>query len=200
MEQLGGHMTKKILGVLLLAAFCLISLQTSAQQYPRRESITLPADAKVILLAQMLGHIVGLDTVITALGRGDYKFAAEVASGELGTPRFQDADVGQDQDQGPNLGIGQHLPAEFRAISRRFRKAANEFAELAHGMPDAPSTEQHQALAAALGKITNQCRICHDSVQNRIDAAAEVCEGRRPIFQSGRSRFKFWTAIAVGGD
>ena len=156
-------MMKKVLGMLLLAAFCLVSLQTSAQQYPRRESVTLPADAKAILLAQMLGHIVGLDGIITALGQGEYESAAEIASTELGTARFQDAETGQNQEQGPGLGIGQHLPAEFRAISRRFRKAAIEFADLARGIPDVPSAEQQQALATALSKITNQCRICHDS-------------------------------------
>jgi cytochrome c556 len=153
-------MTKKITASLVLAAVCFISIQSSAQQYPRREPIALPADAKAILLAQMLGHIVGLDGVVTALGQGKYKSAAHVARTELGTPRFQDA---EDRQEGPGLGIAQHLPDKFRSMSRRFREAANAFAELADGMPDRPSAEQQQALAAALSKITNQCRICHDS-------------------------------------
>ncbi len=154
---------KKLLGGFLLAAVCLASLQTWAQQYPRREPVALPADAKAIFLAQMLGHMVGLDGVITAVGRGEYKTAAEIAKTELGTPRFQDAEAGQSREQGPGLGIGQNLPAEFRAISRRFREAANEFADLALAMPVDPSSEQQRALAAALSKITNQCRICHDA-------------------------------------
>ncbi len=154
---------KKLLGGFLLAAVCLASLQTWAQQYPRREPVALPADAKAIFLAQMLGHMVGLDGVITAVGRGEYKSAAEIAKTELGTSRFQDAEAGQSGEQGPGLGIGQHLPAEFRAISRRFREAANEFADLALAMPVDPSSEQQRALAAALSKITNQCRICHDA-------------------------------------
>jgi len=145
----------------LLAAFCLVGQQASAQERSQRELFTLPAEAKAIFLAQMLGHVVGLDGVITALGRGDYKAAAEIAGSELGTPRFQDAGTGQ--DQGPGLGIAEHLPAEFRAISRRFREAANQFGELARRMPDTPSSEQHRALVAALSKVTNQCRICHDS-------------------------------------
>jgi cytochrome c556 len=159
-------MTKKILGMFLLAAFCLVNVQISAQQYAQRKSITLPADAKAILLAQMLGHVIGLDDVVTALGEGNYKVAAEIASTELGTPRFQDAE-GQSPDQGPGLGVGQYLPQKFRAMSWRFRKAANEFAELASRMPDSPSAEQQQALIVALGGITNQCRICHDAY--RID-------------------------------
>ena len=154
---------KTLLGGVLLAAVCLAGLQSSAQQYPRREPVALPADAKAIFLAQMLGHMVGLDGVIRALGRGEYAAAAEIAGTELGTPRFQDAETGQSHEPGPGLGIGQHLPAEFRAISKRFRKAADEFAGLARGMPDAPSAEQQQALAAALSRITNQCRICHDA-------------------------------------
>ncbi len=154
---------KTLLGGVLLAAVCLAGLQSSAQQYPRREPVALPADAKAIFLAQMLGHMVGLDGVITALGRGEYQSAAEIAGAELGTPRFQDAEAGQSRDQGPSLGIGKHLPAEFRAISKRFREAANDFADLARTMPDDPSAGQQQALAAALSRITNQCRICHDA-------------------------------------
>jgi len=80
---------------------------------------------------------------------------------QISMNRFQDAGTGQ--DQGPGLGIAEHLPAEFRAISRRFREAANQFGELARRMPDTPSSEQHRALVAALSKVTNQCRICHDS-------------------------------------
>ena len=155
-------MTRRILGTFVLAAFCVFNVQTSAQQYAQREPITLPADAKAIFLAQMLGHVVGLDDVVTALGESNYKAAAEIASTELGTPRFQDTE-GQAPDQGPGLGVGQYLPQKFRAISWRFRKAANEFAELASGMPNSPSAEQQQAAIAALSKITNQCRICHDS-------------------------------------
>ena len=99
----GGGMTKKILGMFLLAAFCLVKVQISAQ--PQREPITLPADAKAILLAQMLGHVVGLDYIVTALGEGNYEVAAEIASTELATPRFQDTE-GQDLDQGKRPAPG----------------------------------------------------------------------------------------------
>ena len=150
---------KKTVTVVLSAVLGFICVQSFAQDYPRREPISLPADAKAILLGQMLGHIVSLDDVITALGEGKYARAAEIASDQLGSPRFQ----GDNTEQSPNLGIGKHLPEEFREISKRFRLAADEFSALAGSMPSAPSAQQQQALFTALGKITTECKVCHDS-------------------------------------
>ena len=154
-------MTKTIFGVILLAATCLVWQPVLAQDQLRRQPVTLPADAKAIFLAQMLGHMVALDAVITALGRGDYAAAAEVAANEIAVPRFQDAGGGS--DSGPGLGVGEHLPEAFRAIGKRFRSAAGDFAETARAMPAAPSGAQQQAVIAALGEITNECRACHDA-------------------------------------
>lgn len=150
---------KKIVAVIFSVIVGLICVQTFAQDYPRRNPISLPADAKAILLGQMLGHIVSLDDIVTALGKGDYAMAAQVASDQLGTPRFQK----DNSEQGPGLGIGEYLPEEFREISKRFRSAADDFATLAASMPSTPSGEQQQALFAALSKITNECKTCHDS-------------------------------------
>ncbi|MCG8355830.1 MAG: hypothetical protein MI920_09685 [Kiloniellales bacterium] len=156
-------MTRTILATLLLCAFCLIGTQAAAQDYPRREPVTLPPDAKAIFLAQMLGHMVSLDAIVMALGEGDHAKAAEIADTELGVARFQKAGNGQSKDEGPGLGIGQHLPEEFRAIGRRFREASSDFAALARSLPEEPSPEQHVMLMKGLSQITNQCRICHDS-------------------------------------
>ena len=152
---------KKTLGIIALTGLCLINLQTSAQQPQHRETLTLPAAAKAIILGQMRGHIDGLNAIITELGRGDYKGAGKIASSELGVPRFQDS--GEAKDQGPGLGVGQHLPVRFRMISRDFREAANRFSKLAQDMPKEPSQGQHQALLEALSHVTNQCSQCHDS-------------------------------------
>lgn len=151
-------MRRTIRGILLLTGVCLAGQQALAQDL-RRQPITLPADVKAIFLAQMLGHVVSLDRVVTALGRADYRTAADVAASEMAVGRIEDTGG----TQGAGLGIGEHMPEEFRAVARRFAEAAREFAGLARAMPEAPSGEQHQALAAALGKITNQCRDCHDS-------------------------------------
>ena len=152
---------KKTLGIIMLTGLCLINLQTAAQQPQQRESLTLPAAAKAIILGEMRGHIVALDAVITALGHGDYKGASKVASSELGVLRFQnDAHA---KGQGSGLDVGQHLPVGFRMIGQDFRKAGNRFAQMAEKMPKNPSSDQHQALYGALSEITHQCSICHDS-------------------------------------
>jgi len=156
-------MKRRTLTILLLASLCLSSSGLLAQEQQRRRSVTLPADAKAIFLAQMLGHVVSLDGIVTALGEGDYVAAAQIADAELGVARFQKNASEQKKSEGPGLGIGSYLPEDFRATSLRFREVSTEFAALARNMPRQPSSEQHQSLMVALSKMTNQCRICHDS-------------------------------------
>lgn len=149
------------LAVAMLGTVAALGAQALAEDYPRREPVTLPADAKAIFLAQMLGHMVALDSIVVALGKGDYAAAAGVAEVELAVPRFQRS--GDGEAEGPGLGIGKHLPAEFRAIGKRFRAASGALAELARSLPSDPSAGQVQMVAKALGRITTECRICHDS-------------------------------------
>ncbi len=156
-------MKRQTLSILLIASVCLYDTALLGQEQQRRQSVTLPADAKAIFLAQMLGHVVSLDGIVTALGQGDYAAAAQIADAELGVARFQKASSKETKSDGPDLGIGSHLPDEFRAISLRFREVSTEFAALARNMPRKPSSEQHQSLMLALSKMTNRCRICHDS-------------------------------------
>lgn len=150
-----------MLGLAILAAVGLAVAPSLAENFPKREPVALPADVKAIFLAQMLGHVVSLDAIVTALGRGDYTAAAREARDELGVTRFQKSDGSQ--EEGPNLGIGKHLPEGFRAIGKRFREAAKAFAEQAEAMPDAPSADEERSLVAAFAKVTNECRACHDS-------------------------------------
>lgn len=154
-------MIKPIRTILLLAALCLAAPGASGDEYMKRERISLPEDVKAIFLAQMLGHVVALDNVVTALGKGDYEAAAKIAASEMGSPRLT-ATGGL---TGPGLGIGEHMPEKFHTIAGNFRDAANDFAALARSLPKTPSNEQHRALAVALGNITTQCRICHDTFQ-----------------------------------
>ena len=154
-------MIKSIRFVVLLTIVCLALPGASSGEYLKRERISLPEDVKAIFLAQMLGHMVALDGIVSALGRGQYGIAADIAATEMGGPRLSDTGG----KEGPGLGIGKHMPPKFRAISGDFKKAANDFAALARGMPKAPSGDQQRALVAELGQITKQCRICHDTFQ-----------------------------------
>ncbi len=152
-------MTKPTYALLLVAGLCLAAPTALGDQHLRRQPISLPKDVKAIFLAQMLGHVVALDGLVTALGKGDYQAASDIAASEMGSPRIADAGG----TEGPGLGIGKHMPDEFRAIAKDFNTAANDFAALARSMPAEPTAEQHRALAASLSGITKQCRICHDA-------------------------------------
>lgn len=151
---------RSLVGILMILAVASVGPSSLAADYPTRTPVTLPADVKAIFLAQMLGHVVSLDAVMTALGTGDYATAAEVARSELAVSRFQKS-AGEGQDQ--QLGVGEHLPEAFRAIGIRFREASQAFAEAAAAMPDAPSAAELQALIGRFAKVTNACRDCHDS-------------------------------------
>ncbi len=145
--------------ILLMAGLSLATSAALGDQHLRREPISLPKDVKAIFLAQMLGHVVALDGVVSALGEGNYQTAAEIAAAEMGSPRIADT-AGT---EGPGLGIGKHMPEEFRAIAKDFNTAADDFAALARTMPAEPSADQHRALTASLSGITKQCRVCHDT-------------------------------------
>ena len=62
-------MKRRTLTVFLIASVCLSGTALLGQEQQRRQSVTLPADAKAIFLAQMLGHVVSLDGIVTALGQ-----------------------------------------------------------------------------------------------------------------------------------
>ena len=148
-------MRHAIAAALLSIALGLYGVQASAEDYPERKAVTLPADAKAIFLAQMLGHVVSLDAIVTALGKGDYA-AAAAAADEMGVPRFQEG-------EGPALGLGEHLPEDFRAIGLEFRQASIAFAEQARNLPSEPSASDLQSLMGGFAEVTNACRSCHDS-------------------------------------
>lgn len=152
------------IGVLVLAVLLASAPSASSDELPTRRPVELPPDAKAIFMAQMLGHVVSLDAIVTAIAEGDFDAAAGVARQEMGVPREGGDDAAQSADDvlGPGLGLGEYLPDDFKAIGVRFHEAANRFAEVAAGMPAEPSTADHRALIGALAGITHQCRDCHD--------------------------------------
>lgn len=143
----------------------LTTATSDAQDLPTRQPVELPPAAEAIFLAQMLGHVVALDGVVSALAARDYGGAADIAAAEMGVPRAAGRDASgatETAESGPGLGLGQYLPEEFLAIGDRFHSAANDFAALARTMPAEPSADQHGQLLEALAQITHQCRDCHD--------------------------------------
>jgi hypothetical protein len=163
-------MTKNRTGLLSLALALTVVLglavaPTQAGEQITRTSVKLPADAKAVLLAQMLGHIVGLDAIANALAQGQFTLAAAAARESMGVPRGAGDNLSGAQKAGkpgPGLGIGKYLPDEMKVISARFHDAANAFADLADSVSATPSAQEHMQIYKALANITTQCRDCHD--------------------------------------
>lgn len=148
-----------------IAGLGLATSKSGAQDLPTRQPVELPPAAEAIFLAQMLGHVVALDGVVSALAAGNYAGAADIAAADMGVPRGEGRDASgatETAESGPGLGFAQYLPEEFQAIGDRFHTAANDFAALARTMPAQPSAAQHGELLDALARITHQCRDCHD--------------------------------------
>lgn len=139
----------------------------AADDFPRREPVTLPPDVEAVFRAQMLTHVVSLNDILTALAAGEYEKAAEVVDGGMGIARGAGADLtGATQPggpAGPGLGYGRHMPERFLELGSRFHQAANEFAAVARTLPAEPSAGDHRDLLAALANVTTQCAACHDS-------------------------------------
>jgi hypothetical protein len=162
-------MTTTWRGTLAAAALCVstVAATATAQEFPRREPVELPADVEAIFRAQMLTHIVSLDSILTALAKGDYAAAASVVDGGMGVPRAGGIDVSGRTEPGgapgPGLGFGQYMPPKFVEIGGRFHEATTTFATLAKSLPAQPTAEQHMELLGALADVTAQCKACHDS-------------------------------------
>lgn len=148
----------------IVATIGLGTVPTRAAEQITPASVELPAEIKAVFLAQMLGHVVGLDTIMNALANQNYKGAAVAARTAMGVPRGEGDDLSgsvKGGQPGPGLGIGKHLPKAMKAIGARFHKAANSFADLADKVGESDKID-HIAIYQALSKVTNQCRDCHD--------------------------------------
>lgn len=149
-------------------AVVLVGLVTvgAASAQDVRKPLEMPAEVEAIFKAQMLGHVVSLDAIVTALGEGDYEAAASAAEEGVAVRREEGADASGSATvggaPGPGVGIAAYVPESFMVIAHDFRDAGARFAEQARAMPAVPTDGDHRALMQAFADVTNQCRICHD--------------------------------------
>jgi hypothetical protein len=62
---------------------------------------------------------------------------------------------------GQGLGIGRHMPAEFREMGFGFHRAADDFARIAAETPEPPDAAGWSKLINGLAQVTAQCNGCH---------------------------------------
>jgi len=131
----------------ILAAGLLPLLTVSAAAEDTRTAIDLPPDVKVQFLEHMRTHMTTLNSVIELLASGKVREAGTLARNEMA--------IGQ------GLGIGRHMPQEFREMGFGFHKAADEFASATAGMSEPPDAAGWTAAMKGLAQITAHCAACH---------------------------------------
>lgn len=154
----------------LSVLFCsLILLQLTAVSHAEekidRKTIAMPSAAKVVFLAQMQGHVIGLDGILVALADHDLLKAAAIARESMGVPRGKGDDLSgsiSGSEAGPGLGFGKYLPEGMKEIASRFHKVAITFADLAESTTVPPDVVDQTQLIKALSAVTTQCRACHE--------------------------------------
>jgi len=112
-----------------------------------RVAITLPSEVHAGFLEEMRGHMDLLDDVISAVAAVDFPRAATIARSTLGI--------------GSGKGYGRYMPTEFRVMGIAMHRAALDFADVAASMPAEPGSKDWARAAAALAKLSTNCRGCH---------------------------------------
>lgn len=118
-----------------------------------RQLVEMPAETQILMRQDMLGHLAALNSIITALGSGDLKAAADTAEQQMGR-----ASMGKYRTSG--MGPGRFMPLEMRNLGWAMHDAADAFAvEARKGEP--------RGAYAALQQITSACVACHAVYRTR---------------------------------
>jgi hypothetical protein len=131
----------------LAGALGLCSVAGSASGEDTRIAIDLPPDVRTLFLEHMRTHMMSLDAVVQLMAAGKIKDAGTLARKEMA--------IGQ------GLGIGRHMPPEFRDMGFEFHRAADDFARITAEAAEPPDGAGWLRLMNGLAHVTMQCNGCH---------------------------------------
>jgi cytochrome c556 len=123
----------------------------SAADVNAREMVPLPDMMRQQMLGNMRDHLAALDEIQSALGRGEFDRAGEIAEQRIGMISLIAHHAAQ---------MAPYMPEGMRAIGTEMHHAASRFA----------MTAQEGDLARALedlSKVTDQCVACHSAYRVR---------------------------------
>jgi hypothetical protein len=139
---------KNGLAALALAVGLMLPIVSGAESADDpRTAIDLPPEVRAAFLEHMRTHMISLDGVVQLLAAGKIKQAGDLARKEMA--------IGQ------GLGIGRHMPREFREMGFEFHRAADDFSRIAGEVPEPPDAAGWSKLLDGLAKVTMQCSGCH---------------------------------------
>jgi hypothetical protein len=114
-----------------------------------RQLVEFPAPLRERELANMRDHLLTLQRIQDALGRGEFEKAADLAEQRLGMSSFKLHGAHE---------VAPYMPQGMQDIGTAMHRAASRFA-LAAG--EAGATGDLKATVAALSRVTEQCVTCH---------------------------------------
>jgi len=101
------------------------------------------------LLGNMRDHLLAITEIQRAIGRADYRRAAEISEHRLGMSSLKAHGAEH---------MAEFMPPDMREIGTRMHRAASRFALVAEEQGAHPDQRQ---LMSALSDITEQCVVCH---------------------------------------
>lgn len=137
----------------IVVAGCIGTAAAAGAAEDPRVRIDLPADVRDVFLEHMRTHMTSLDGVLQLVAAGRIKEAGTVARNEMA--------IGQ------GLGIGRHMPPEFRGMGFEFHRAADDFARTTAAVTEPPDAAGWAALVKGLAAITARCSGCHAAFRVR---------------------------------
>ncbi|MCG6875289.1 MAG: hypothetical protein LJE97_09390 [Betaproteobacteria bacterium] len=114
-----------------------------------RQLVRFPEPLREHELANMRDHLMTLQRIQDALGRGEFEKAADLAEQRLGMSSFKLHGAHE---------VAPYMPQGMRDTGTAMHRAASRFALAAQ---EAGATGDLKASIAALSRVTEQCVACH---------------------------------------
>ena len=135
----------------ITTALLLGSILPATASDDTRQPVTMPAPMQEHLLANMRDHLAALGEIQTALAKGKYNLAADIAEQRIGMSSLQSHGASH---------MAPYMPKAMQDIGTNMHRAASRFARTAQ--EEAVGNDLPRALGA-LGELTQQCVVCHAS-------------------------------------
>lgn len=127
----------------------LTALLPAAHAADPRQLVEMPPPMQEHMLGNMRDHLVAMGEIQTALGKGDFDRAADIAEQRIGMSSLQTHGASH---------MAPYMPKDMQEIGTAMHHAASRFARTAQ--ETAVTNDMPRALSA-LAELTQQCTACH---------------------------------------
>ena len=133
----------------LAASTGLAPAQAQGVSGDARQLVALPEPMRTHTIANMRDHLLALQEIDEALGRGDFAAASRIAEQRIGMSSL---------DAHGAAHIAPFLPAQMQETGTRMHRAASRFAVVAQ---EAGATGDLRPVLAAKSAFVRECVACH---------------------------------------